>query len=174
MSTIGRCLRSEGYDERDLYEYADGHFQSCLLLFGAGFVHYDSAAYLGHLSIELFLKMHLLHARDSFPRTHDLRLLLREAQEANPQFCLDEAELIFLDQLSKLGPTRYPLPDGGPNVGFGDPQVLIAVWRRLKNLCSDVLVAKLQTPPEWAQEDWVTKGGRVLMERPSDDDTDAG
>ena len=157
-----RYTANDGYTERDLYLFAEGHLRACELLFKSGPEYYDSAAFLGHLAIELALKMHLLHRTGSFPNGHNLVKLVRDAQQAAAGIEITDDGRRILKRLNKFVNARYPNPQDPVEVGDADFKYIDAYCDGLLRACSAELRGKIATSPK---PGLVTKGRRVLMKK---------
>ena len=153
------CTRQEGHSEAEFLHFAHDHLASAKVLFKESPTCYDSAGGLSHLGVELILKAVLLHFADGFPRVHDLRRLRGRAEQVVPGFRFSHAERDTLNSLNRWFPLRYPDPDGSQPIGGDQFEAVLALADRLID----------QLPPDLQGEfrSSVSKGGRVLMRRPS-------
>ena len=165
MERVRVFTRADGYSEKDLLHFAYDHIASANILFKEGPSCYDSAAFLGHLGIELLLQALLLHRADDFPATHDLAKLRRLMAEAAPEVVFTDKGRSLLSRIDDFFSLRYPVPGGSEPVGTEDLTPLLTLTRGLVDAF----------PPELRQEfaTKLKKGGRVLMRKPIDpNDTD--
>ena len=156
-----RLTTKDGYDPKDLLQYAEDHLASARILFRSGFRCLDSAGYLSHLGIELLLKSLLLNRFGQFPKEHDLLRLLNEIQEAGIGAQLSEGDLETLERINAFADVRYPNPEDPVQIGTGD-------WNSVESLHGALLALlpdEVKTPPP--PDASITKGGRVLMTKPT-------
>jgi HEPN domain-containing protein len=158
--------REQGYTERDLFLFAEGHRRACALLFSRGPVYLDSAACLGHLAIELLLKMHLLDRAGGFPNSHDLLALASALCDVFPGLEFTEDGLAMLRRRNGFAGARYPDPRQPVRVSTKDCDLIMAFCQGLRDARSSALLEKLKTGPDGIDPAWLTKGGRVLMQKP--------
>ena len=173
--TKRRYTHQQGYTARDLFLFADGHRRACELLFSQGPVYLESAAYLGHLAIELLLKMHLLDRAGGFPNSHDLLELVKALHNVFPDLEFTGDGLAMLARLNGFADARYPEPEARQLVSIytTDRELIKAFCPGLRDACSPALLNKINAAPDGINPEGVTKGRRVLMQRPikSDEDT---
>jgi HEPN domain-containing protein len=161
-----RYIPQQGYTERDLFLFAEGHRRACELLFSQGPDYLESAAYLGHLAIELLLKMHLLDRVGGFPNSHDLVELAEALCNVFPNLEFTEDGLAMLARLNGFADARYPDPRQPVNIETGDCELIMAFCQGLRDARSPVLIDKINARPDGIDPKWNIKGGRVLMRRP--------
>ncbi|MCH7869657.1 MAG: HEPN domain-containing protein [Myxococcales bacterium] len=152
--------REAGYSESDLIHFAYGHLESAGCLFRCGHVGYDSAAYLGHLGIELLLKALLLYRTNKFPNCHDLNKLRNLLEAADCEITFSSEGVAVLEKVNRFYSLRYPA--GGPSEPFlaEDLVALEALARQLVN------TLPLELQQEYAPQ--VRKGGRDLLRKSID------
>jgi HEPN domain-containing protein len=127
----GRYTHEQGYTERDLFLFAEGHRRACELLFSKGPVYLDSAGYLGHLAVELLLKMHLLDRTGGFPNSHDLIELADALCHVFPELEFTEDSWLVLELLNGFADARYPNPRQPVTIGTDDGELIEAFCRGL-------------------------------------------
>lgn len=152
--------RSQGYNERDLLNFAFDHLASSRILFESSPSCHDSAAALGHLAVEQLMKAALLYCQDEFPGTHDLLLLKRLLLEAKPHqhsVLFTEEGSAILERINELVWIRYPHPSGSPEIGSDDWPPLKALALALVRILPEEIGREFRTSLE--------KGGRVLMQK---------
>lgn len=76
--------------------------------------HLAHACFLSQQSIEKSLKAYLIAQANTYPRTHNLVILLNQCEAIEPAFAQFRADCIVVDQY--YVPTRYPdgIPGGLP------------------------------------------------------------
>lgn len=76
--------------------------------------HFAHACFLSQQSIEKSLKAYLIARANSYPRTHNLVILLNQCEVLEPEFSQFRTDCIVVDQY--YVPTRYPdgIPGGLP------------------------------------------------------------
>jgi HEPN domain-containing protein len=135
------------------------HLGAAEVLFEGSPSHFDSAGYLAHLSIELFLKGWLLHLAGSFPKTHDLDSLHGELVQSHGILALKEEQLSVLKLLDRYDELRYPNRSDPVEVGTEHVspirQLVDSFWQQLP----DNLILT------YSELDPLQKGGRVLMKK---------
>lgn len=158
-----KFLKSDGYTTKDLIHYGLDHIASSLKLFEFEPRTYDSAGYLAHIGIELYLKALMLNDLEHFINEHKFSKLYVKKNMPYSFFEISkENKKIFniLDQFSEL---RYPKPAQIIEIGSED-----AV--SIKNL-SEEIAGKFpeKLKKEYESIDHTEKGGRVLMQKKKPD-----
>lgn len=162
-----RVYRSEdGYRPADLLGYAVDHRNAALHLYQASFRYHDSAAYLGHCSVELCVKAVLLQLRGEYPGSHRLHDLFQLAAAAGRPLPAEASALV--PAIDRAWDMRYPHPKHPKQVGHSDRDTLRHLWALLYQW----VPAELATLYEDAEPH--LKGGRVLMVRKVTDAPAAG
>ena len=154
---------ADGYEPHDLYVFGVDQYEAAMYLFGAPDGHgryLDSAGYLGHMAIELFLKAWQLSVAKEFPQTHSLRGLWAKLEEWGkaPTLTDDQREVLrVFDEFEEL---RYPSPTRMPEIGT----VHGAALNELVQLLNKSLPDDVMSDPS-PDSGHFTKGKRVLMQR---------
>lgn len=144
-----------------MLKYSRDHLDSARVLFASGFRHYDSAAFLAHLSFELLAKAMLLHASGEFPATHKLPELGLRLKEHGIQPRLSRrAQKGFL-LLNRFENSRYPHPIAGVEVGDEDMPFFEELWKETVSQMDPHLKDLFRA------SDQLEKGGRVVMYKPN-------
>ena len=149
----------DGFSPSDLLRYARDHMGAARELWRTSPLYFDSAGYLSHLAIELLFKALLLHDTRSFPATHDLRTLYRQATRAGSGISLNKDQERTLSNFKGFEALRYPNPQQPIEVGSSD-------WREISALFDALLSYlphELRRPLD--DDEPIEKGGRVLMVR---------
>mgnify|MGYP003602247316 FL=1 len=143
----------------ELLRYGRDHISASTHLFVTDDLRlYDSAGFLAHLGIELYLKATLLHLTGYFPSGHFVADLALEINKAS-SLISDEivGELKWLDSLWNL---KYPNLKAPVELGTED------VWRFTELVKALILVLPDGLMQQLRDSDPTEKGGRLWMERP--------
>jgi HEPN domain-containing protein len=135
------------------------------ILFGTGPLYYDSAGYLAHLAIELLLKVMLLLVCDEFPSEHDHQTLLKLLRRELPDLEITEAGERAITLVNRFKDLRYPRPEDPIEIGSDDADLIVSLYNTIWEFIPE---GARSTADE---RGWVTKGGRVLMRRPTQAET---
>lgn len=149
---------ADGYSPVDLVDYAADHFTAAMSLFGdqkGG--HYDSAAYLGHLAIELLLKAWHLYELGTFPAVHRLQSLWDGLAERGVLSATTNQQRERIRVFDQFAEARYPNPDNPIEINESTRTLL---W----DLFTEIIQ---QMPAEAAQlrndrQGFPKKGGRYF------------
>ncbi len=163
-----KFTRDDGYTENDLLHSAMDHLASVGTLLGIGFRGLDSAGYLAHLGIEIFLKAFLLHRDDGFPETHKLQNLVNQCSSDGFQFVLDEDLVDLLAKLDKFYDLRYPNPKDPVSVSTDELQRLPDLATRILSHFPDSLIDELEKIGKPQPDGLYLKGGRIFMLKPNE------
>ncbi len=91
-----KFTKKDGYNEKELLQYAIDHLKSARVLFEKHYDLYDSAGYLSHLGIEMILKAMLLNRKGEFPGVHKLKFLF---ESLNKDIYLSRDQEILIKKL---------------------------------------------------------------------------
>lgn len=101
------------YTESDLVQYSVDHLEAAEKLYELSgrftWQYLHSAAFLSHLSIELLLKVCLLHLEGEFPAGHDLKQLFKRLHKKGIE--LSGQNKKWLNDLNNCNELRYPNPE---------------------------------------------------------------
>jgi hypothetical protein len=166
--------KAQGYRPIDLLHAALDHLFSANVLFSVGDFFravgaldidveaprcLDSAGYLSHLGIELYLKALLLRYTGNFRDDHSLTNLFRTLEADGVHLALNEKHVATVEQLDQFYHLRYPQTAGSPSVGGLD-------WLAIHSLSSAL---GTQLPKDLQRDvlnlDRTKKFGRVLMKK---------
>lgn len=156
ISRTRKFTKKDGYNEKDLLQYAIDHLRSARVLFEKHYDLYDSAGYLSHLGIEMILKAMLLIRKGEFPGVHKLGFLFRRL---NKDISLSKDQERLLKKLDKFEGLRYPDPKKTVEIGCED-------WDEIHSFAI-FLFEKFpkELKDEFRKIDRTKKGGRILMRR---------
>jgi HEPN domain-containing protein len=155
--------KSDGYNTKDLLQYGLDHLACSLQLFDFQPRAYDSAGYLAHLGIELYLKAIMLHDLGYFISTHDFDEIRIKKNMPDSFFELPRTYVAIYNKLNKFSDLRYPKLSETFEIGSDDKE-------KIRSL-SDEILQKLpkKLKDEIDEVDHTTKGGRILMKKSVDD-----
>lgn len=160
MTTTFRI--EDGYKPELLIQFARDHLYAAEKLYALGIPCLDSAGFLAHLTLELFIKAYLLHLTGQFTNSHNLIGLYETVQESDKSF---QFEVFYLDSLRGFDlqhRLRYPHPSDTPGVCQGDLPVL----QHLVSLIVERLPSELQAVSDSSEAS--SKGHRVISRPPTD------
>jgi HEPN domain-containing protein len=142
----------------ELLRYGRDHINASTHLFVTHDLRlYDSAGFLAHLGIELYLKAALLHLTGRFPNSH---LLVDLALEINKASSLIGDEIVEkLKWLDSLWNLKYPNLKAPIELGTEDVWCFTELVKILIPVLPDGLMQQL------TDSDPTEKGGRLWMER---------
>ena len=156
---------TDGFDSVDLLKYSRDHLRAAELLFGSHYLHYDSAAHLVHLSLELLLKAALLYRDGEFEAEHRLARLLAELKRGNASLVVSAVGERTLLMLEEYEGSRYPNPLNPVDVGNEDLPDIRNLWEELLSHLPEPLLSSFRPADQF------TKGARVLMVKTHDSET---
>ena len=143
----------------ELIKYGRDHVNAAtLLLKSKNLMLYDSAGFLVHLGVELFLKAVLLEYSGVFPNEHNL-VKLSNKINASATIIPDDKinELKWLDALWNL---KYPNLKNPTEIGTDDVPRFNNIVKYVSSIIPEALLEELKASPD------NEKGGRTWMERP--------
>lgn len=159
MKSSNEFRTTDGFEPGDLLRFAVDHRNAALHLYRTSPDFFDSAGYLGHLSVELALKSVLLAHTGAFPKVHRLGILWAKVHRFLDRVAFDDTFAADLVLLAGGEDLRYPTPNAPTPAGHRERDALVSVWKAfLRGLSEDDLslfAGILSTK----------KGGRVLMTR---------
>jgi len=151
--------KNSGYSEQNLLHAAIDHLAAAKYLFEKHHRFFDSAGYLSHLGIELFLKSVLIYHTAKFPKEHSLIELYNQLERQGIDITLNNDQIKILSELDKFFNLRYPQPNKPIEIGEED-------WNTIKKL---FYVLLNQMPREFQQYlnnvNHKEKSGRILMRK---------
>ena len=156
---IKEYLESDGYTTKDLLHYGLDHLACSLKLFEFEPRCYDSAGYLAHLGIELFLKAIMLHDKNKFINEHNFDKIRTQENMPKSFFELSKENKNIYNKLNQFSELRYPKPSNPLEIGSEDKE-------EIRNLCEKMIERfpqKLKN--EFDSIDSTNKGGRILMKK---------
>jgi HEPN domain-containing protein len=166
---VKKFTRAQGFSEKDLLHSAMDHMASSQVLLGIGYHGLDSAGYLAHLTMEIFLKAFLLHRDDEFPETHKLENLINRCLSDDFKFTLDQESAELLKKLDRFNDLRYPDPDDPVSVSTEELESLPRVATAVLANFPDSLINELDHLDDPQPDGTFVKGGRVFMIKPKED-----
>lgn len=154
--------RVDGFEPKDLIHSGLDHVNAAENLFGASASFFDSAGYLVHMGFELLLKAWHLEVFGEFFGIHSLRELVRQLRVKGQEINLSEEENEVLKIADRYSELRYPNPKQGIEVGMDDWEKINALLNRVWEQAPNAFDGYFESI------DPTRKGGRVLMERSID------
>ena len=157
-----RSFTKDEYVAEDLLQAGLDHLSAAKILLNSDPFVFDSAGYLAHMGLELMLKSWLLHLNGKFQGIHPLADLIQNLRDSGNEVQLSDREEQTLAYLSNFVELRYPTKNSPIEIGSEDMQQIYeladAIWEKLPQ---ELIDAYKNIPKD-------RKGGRRLMERPSD------
>ncbi len=107
-----KYTRADGLNPEHMVQYGTGYFEGARELFSSGDPQlFFSAGYLGHLSIELYLKAWQLHHFDEFDAISHLNELWLRLQKASVLGPMTQRDTILLRTFDEFDQFGYPYID---------------------------------------------------------------
>lgn len=149
----------DGYEIRDMLDYANDHLKASRHLFAGDHTYFDSAGYLAHLGLELFLKAWHLYDYGYFTDSHSLLSLYESIKTRNPTVRLSSSFLDTLRMVDKFNALRYPTILDPIDIGSDDWKSIIALVKELTKKMPSECFAEFENCVD------IWKGGRVVRRK---------
>lgn len=157
-----RFDKSGGYTTKDLIHYGLDHLAASIELFSISPRLYDSAGYLAHLGIELYLKAMMFYDKGYFINEHKLDMIRNRGNLSKSYFDISSENTEIYNRLDEFAEIRYPTRSNPQNIGEEDADKI----RSLSEEIYDHFPQQLKD--EFDAIDHNKKGGRDLWRRKKD------
>ena len=152
----------DGYKTKDLLHYGLDHLASSITLLETNPRLYDSAGYLAHIGIELYLKAMMLHDIGYFVDEHKFAMLLTKKNMPKSFFNISKANIETYDRLDQFAELRYPRLDTSFEIGSEDANKIKYLCDEIHDCFPSALKAEINAI------DHTEKGNRILMQKKKD------